>query len=107
MSRLPYRIDLTFERDGGCLWPGNEAAVRRFGDVTSLDRCLPLSQPLLQRLTKLKGVHDTKYDWGQKRYKPWSTDQSERFKRRVWPLLTALRGELGPEFEVVYIDQAE
>jgi hypothetical protein len=52
-------------------------------------------------------VRETKYDWGQKRYKPWSTDQSERFGHRVRGLLAALRDELGPEFEVVYIDERE
>jgi hypothetical protein len=75
--------------------------------MTSLERCLPLSRPMLQRLTKLRGVRDTKYDWGQKRYKPWSTDQSGRFGHRVRGLLVALRDELGPEFEVVYIDERE
>jgi hypothetical protein len=100
-----YCIDLTFVRDDGCLWPGNEAASSRFGDVGPLERSLPIRKETLQQLFRLRAVHDTRYDLGcWKHFKPWSPEQLERFGHRVRGLLAVIRNELGPEFEVVYIE---
>jgi hypothetical protein len=105
MAQPLYRIHLTFVRDGGCLWAGNEAAISRFGDIASLEAGLPLSKTTRQQLVRLRGVHDTRYDFGWKRFQSWSPEQVERFGHRVRGLLAKLGNEIGPEFEVVYIDE--
>jgi hypothetical protein len=105
MAQPLYRIHLTFVRDGGCLWAGNESAIRRFGHIASLEGGLPLSKPTRQQLVRLRGVHDTRYDFGWKRFQPWSPEQIERFGHRVQGLLANLRHEMGQDFEVVYIDE--
>jgi hypothetical protein len=105
MAQPLYLIYLTFVRDDGCLWPGNEEALSRFGDEAPLERGLPLGKATRKQLSRLRGVHDTRYDFGWKRFQPWSPEQLKRFGHRVRGLLANLRDELGPEFVVEYIEE--
>lgn len=91
-----------FEWGGGTLWCGNDAALERF-DVGPVEDRLPISEKTRQRLNELSALHDTALNW---EYPPdpgpWTKEEDERFDANANELLSAIREELGPEYEVVY-----
>ncbi len=105
MGEARYVIRFFCEWGAGCLWPGSDAAYRDFGlgpyDV--LDPCpFPLSAEVLVRCRELGEWHDTSLNWDYPPdLGPWRQPECDRFNATVAELLSALRGELGPEFEVV------
>jgi hypothetical protein len=95
-----YRLRLMFEWGGGCLWSGNEAALRAF-DVGHIEDRLPLSAETLARLEELSIWHDTSLDWDDPAGPgPWSADEYARFNRAAAEVLESIRAELGPDFQV-------
>ena len=97
-----YRIRLMFEWGGGALWCGNDVALERF-DVGPIEDRLPISEKTRQRLNELSALHDTALNW---EYPPdpgpWTKEENERFDAKATDLLSAIREELGPAYEVVY-----
>ena len=97
-----YVIRLMFEWGGGCLWCGNEAALERF-DVGPIEDRLPLTPGTRRRLEELTAWHDKSLDWAYPPDpSPWTATERERFEEAASEVLSAVRAELGPEFEVVY-----
>lgn len=97
-----YHLKLMFEWRGGCLWAGNDAALRAF-DVGDIEDQLPLSDETRARLEELSEWHDTALDWDDPGGpSPWSSEEYERFKRAALEILERVRTELGPEFSVEY-----
>lgn len=91
-----------FEWGGGTLWCGNDVALEKF-DVGPIEDRLPISEKTRQRLNELSALHDTALNW---EYPPdpgpWSEEEDERFDAKATELLSTIRGELGPAYEVVY-----
>jgi len=103
MRPAPYVVRLMFEWGGGVLWPGNDAARARF-DVDPCEDLLPLSDSTRATLERLSVWHDTSLNW---EYPPdpgpWSADDEARFEAEAARALDAVRAELGPDYEVVYV----
>ncbi|MDR7308154.1 hypothetical protein [Rhodoferax saidenbachensis] len=97
-----YRIRLMFEWGGGTLWCGNAAASERF-DVGPVEDRLPISENSRKYLAELSALHDTALNW---EYPPdpgpWTSEEDEHFDAKAIELLSVIREELGPEYEVVY-----
>jgi hypothetical protein len=97
-----YQIRLMFEWGGGSLWCGNDAARERF-DVGPVEDILPICERTRNTLIELSALHDTSLNW---EYPPdpgpWTKEEDEIFEEKARELLSALREELGPEYEVVY-----
>jgi hypothetical protein len=97
-----YIIRLMFEWGGGCLWCGNDAALKQF-DVGPVEDRLPLSEALRRRLEQMTVWHDQSLNWDYPPDPgPWSPEEYNRFEGAAIEVLQAVREELGPEFEVVY-----
>src|SRR5437879_1150698 len=98
--RARYVIRLMFEWGGGCLWCGNAGARERF-DVGPIEDRLPLTSNTRWRLAELSAYHDGALDWDYPPGpSPWSVVEHERFENAAGELLSVVRAELGPEFEV-------
>jgi hypothetical protein len=92
-----------FDWGGGCLWCGNDAAREMF-DVGPIEGLLPLSPETRRRLDQLSRWHDAALAWEYPPDpSPWSPEERMRFEVAAADLLAAVRAELGPEFEVVYV----
>ena len=91
-----------FEWGGGTLWCGNAAASERF-DVGPVEDRLPISENSRKSLAELSALHDTALNW---EYPPdpgpWTSEEDENFDAKAIELLSVIREELGPEYEVVY-----
>ena len=91
-----------FEWGGGTLWCGNAAASERF-DVGPVEDRLPISENSRKSLNKLSTLHDTALNW---EYPPdpgpWTNEEDAHFDAKANELLSVIREELGPEYEVVY-----
>jgi hypothetical protein len=99
----PYRLKLMFEWGGGTLWPG-DAAARDLLDVGSCEDRLPLSEATRARLEALSEWHDTALNWDYPPDPgPWSEEEQARFEAAAAEALEAVRAELGPDYEVVYV----
>jgi hypothetical protein len=97
-----FLVRVMFEWGGGCLWCGNNAARERF-DVGPIEDRLPLTPGTLRRLQDLSAWHDGGLNWDYPPDpSPWSAAGRERFEQAAGEVLSALRAELGPEFEIVY-----
>lgn len=97
-----YHLKLMFEWRGGCLWAGNDAALKAF-DVGEIEDRLPLTDETRQRLEELSVWHDTALDWDDPGGpSPWTAEEYERFVRAAREVLERVRAELGPEFSVEY-----
>jgi hypothetical protein len=91
-----------FEWGGGSLWCGNDEALERFGFGPVEDR-LPISETTLRRLNELSALHDSSLNWECPTDPgPWSQEEDESFEVKAQELLSIIREELGPEYEVVY-----
>lgn len=102
MTQPRYHLKLMFEWRGGCLWAGNDAALKAF-DVGEIEDKLPLSDETRQRLEELSVWHDTALDWDDPGGpSPWTAEEYERFVRAAREVLERVRAELGPEFSVEY-----
>jgi hypothetical protein len=98
-----YVVRLMFEWGGGCLWCGNDPALDAFG-VGPIEERLSLSPGVRERLAKLSQWHDGALNREDPPDpSPWSGEERVRFERDAVELLAAVRAELGPEFEVVYV----
>jgi hypothetical protein len=97
-----YVIRLMFEWGGGCLWCGNDAALKTFG-VGPIEDRLPLSDSLRQRLVEMTAWHNGSLNWDYPPDPgPWTVEEYDRFEKAAGEVLAAVRAELGAEFEVVY-----
>lgn len=97
-----YHLRLRFEWGGGCLWPRNAAARKAF-DVGHVEDDLPLSDATRARLEELSVWHDSSLDWDDPAGPgPWTPGEYEDFERAAAEVLEAIRGELGPDFQVEY-----
>src|SRR5262249_20406678 len=100
-----YVLRFFFEWGGGCLWAGNEAAVRDFGfgPLDLREPCpLSLSAVTLSECQPLAGWHDTSLNWDYPPNPgPWRQHECDRFNAETARLLTAIQSELGPAFQVI------
>jgi hypothetical protein len=97
-----YHLRLMFEWGGGCLWCGNDAALRAF-DVGHVEDRLPLSLETRRRLEELSVWHDTSLDWDDPAGPgPWTPGEYEDFEKAAGEVLERIRAELGPDFQVTY-----
>jgi hypothetical protein len=105
VAEAKYVLHFFFEWGGGCLWPGNDAAYSAFGlgPYDLLAPCpLALSAETLQRCRQLADRHDTSLNWDYPLDPgPWRQAECDRFNAAVTELLTDIRRELGPAFEVL------
>src|SRR5262245_4288684 len=98
-----YDVRLMFEWRGGCLWCGSDAARAAF-DVGPIEDQWPRSPGTRRQLVELSAWHDGALNWDDPPApSPWSSDERERFERAAAEVLAAVRAEVGPEFEVVYV----
>ena len=96
-----YALGFFFEWGGGVLWCRNEAARQRF-DVGPIEERLPLRPETLARLAEMTMWHDTALNWDYPPDPgPWSPEEERRFDRAALEVLATIRGELGPDFEVI------
>ena len=97
-----YVIRLMFEWGGGCLWCGNDLALKTF-DVGPIEDRLPLSDSVRSRLAEMTAWHDGSLNW---EYPPdpgpWTPEEYSRFEKAASDVLAIIRAELGGDFEVVY-----
>ncbi len=85
---------------GICLWSDNDAARERFNYPAELSD-LVLSENLLRQAIHLIVWYDTSLDWSYPpNPSPWSKSEGIRFHDASQNLLSMLRQELGPEFEI-------
>lgn len=92
-----------FEWGGGCLWTGNEAALKAF-DVGAIEDDLPLSDETRGRLEELSLWHDSSLDWDHPAGPgPWTPGEHEDFEKAAGEVLETIRAELGTEFSVEYV----
>jgi hypothetical protein len=97
-----YRVRLMFEWRGGSLWCDNDAACDAFG-VGPIEDQLPLSAGTRMRLDELTRWHDTSLDWDDPAGpRLWHPAEDERFDQAAGEMLTTIRAELGPDFQVEY-----
>ena len=100
----PYQLNLMFEWGGGCLWPANRAALRRFG-VGFLDEELGLSRAILDQLEALTGWHDGALDWSDPMSpSPWNEEEFVDFNAEAMAIRDEIQGELGSDFVVNYVE---
>lgn len=90
---------------GGCLWPGDDEALRDFdfGPYDCHSPCpLELSKATVERCQSMAGWYDTSINWDYPPDPgPWRQAECERFNAAVQDLLTKIRGELGQRFIVL------
>lgn len=101
-----YELRFSFEWGGGCLWPGNDAAIRdfEFGPYDDgVDDCeLLLSPEVLERCLKLGEWHDTSLNWDYPPDPgPWRQEECDRFNAAAAELLADIRRELGADYQVI------
>jgi hypothetical protein len=102
MPDARYHLRLMFEWGGGCLWCGNDAALRAF-DVGHVEDQLALSDETRARLEALSTWHDTSLDWDDPAGPgPWTPGEYEDFEKAAGEVLARIRAELGSEFRVEY-----
>jgi hypothetical protein len=103
-SETQYTLRFFFEWGGGCLWPGDDATRRDFdlGPYDLLEPCpLPLSAEVLAQCRRLAAWYDTSLNWDYPPDPgPWRQAECERFNLAVSELLTHIRRELEPVFQV-------
>ena len=103
MSNAKYLLRFFF--DGGCLWPGNDAAHQDFdlGPYDTFEPCpLPLSTSTLECCQRLNTWYDTTLNQDYPPDpSPWRQPECDRFNAAVIELLASVRHELGSAFEVV------
>jgi hypothetical protein len=98
-----FVVRLMFEWRGGCLWCGNQAALERFG-IGPIEDQLALSPKTRSQLAALATWHDHSLNWDYPPDPgPWTAEESERFELAAAEVLAAVRADLGPEFDVVYV----
>jgi hypothetical protein len=101
-----YRLRYFFDPGAGiCLWTANEDAERRFGYAVDASK-LPLLENTWRRVLHLCHWYDTSIDWNHPPDpSPWDAIECKRFNDEAQKLLAELRGQLGPDFELV--DESE
>lgn len=108
------RLDFYFEWRGGCLWPADETALRRFGSgPLEIGVCtqegqrlagpkLALPAELLRRIEAMTLEHDSALNWDYPPDPgPWRQADCDAFNRSVDALVADLRAALAPEVEIV------
>lgn len=97
-----YQLRYSFDPGAGvCLWAANDAARERF-DYPVDAQDLPLPENTRRRVWYICAWFDTCIDWDYPPLpSPWSREERERFNAEAQGLLTLLREQLGPEFEVI------
>jgi hypothetical protein len=97
-----YRLRYFFDPGAGvCLWAANDAALERF-DCPVDARDLPLPENTWRKVWYVCAWFDTGIDWDYPpNPSPWKREERERFNAEAQKLLTLVREQLGPAFEVV------
>jgi hypothetical protein len=101
MTEARYLLRFFFDYGSeSCLWPGNDAARRKFAYPVDPNG-LGLSGDLLARIRTLAACHDTSIDWNDPGGpSPWTVDEQASFEAAAKALLLELRAALGAEFLV-------
>jgi hypothetical protein len=97
-----YRLRFFFDAGGGiCFWAGNDAARARYGYPIDTDS-LPLSPDVTLLANALCERFDASVDWDNPAGpSPWSAAEWGRFGAETRAFLETVRGQLGPDFEVI------
>lgn len=96
-----YALRYFFDPGSGiCLWAACDAARQRFGYPVAA-RQLPLPRPTRERMAQLADWYDHSVDWEYPAGPSlWDADEAERFARAARQLLSVLRVQLGPDFDI-------
>jgi hypothetical protein len=99
---MKYQLRYFFDPGAGiCLWSANDAARERFDYPVDASK-LSLPENTWRRLLYLCRWYDTSIDWSYPPDpSPWDQAERQRFKAEAQRVLSLLRQELGPEFEIV------
>lgn len=99
MSHYVFRY--FFDAGSGiCLWSANDEAREKFDYPVQLSD-LELPESLLRQAIHVMAWYDTSLDWSYpSNPSPWSESERIRFHDASQNLLSMLRQELGPEFEI-------
>ena len=97
-----YSLRFFFDPGAGvCLWAGNDAAKERFEYAVDLSQ-LPLPENSRRRALHVCYWYDTCIDWNRPSgQSPWDAAERNRFNVEAQKLLSMLREQLGPNFEIV------
>ncbi|MEP1536499.1 MAG: hypothetical protein ABJQ34_06945 [Paracoccaceae bacterium] len=97
-----YEVRLMFEWGGGCLWGMNEAAKALYG-YAEIERVLPISLNIKNKLDELSELHDKALNWGDPAGpSPWGKSDFDLFEIEALSVLNTLQTELGDSFSVWY-----
>lgn len=100
---MTAKFQLRYFFDWKCdpLWSANDAAREAFGYAVEPAE-LPLSDQTVTRIRKICAWHDTALNWDSPAEPgPWDAAEHDRFDEAARQLLTELRLELGPSFEIL------
>lgn len=96
-----YKFRFSFDPGSGiCLWATNDAARAKYGYPANIsDLLLPENMRLLAH--HIIAWYDTSIDWRYPRVQsPWTDTERTRFNGETQSLLTALRRQLGHDFDI-------
>lgn len=112
MHTLRFFFD---HNSGGCLWPGDEQAIQRFGpgpvDAGVYDAdgqllqapSLELPEPLKAKIQQLDQQYSTSLNWEDPAGPSlWGDGEWEAFRTKARALYEEIVQALGPDFEVVF-----
>ena len=96
-----YALRYFFDAGSGiCLWAACPAARQRFGYPVEA-RHLPLPRGTRERITELVDWYDRSVDWECPAGPSlWDDAEWKRFNRAALQLLSILRTQLGPDFDI-------
>lgn len=101
-QRPLHKLKLMFEWGGGTVWGNSTHTSNTFG-VGPIEDVLPIGNVLKQTLADMTEWHDTALNWDYPPDpSPWPSSEFERFEKVVEDVLSKLRLELGPEYQVDY-----
>ena len=102
-----YKLKFMFDWCSGvCLWSTNKASEDKFGGYPVSTAVLPVSQALKEELDRLIVLHDKALNWADPSGDLlWSESQARVFLTAAKNACSALRNELGTEYEITFFDQ--
>lgn len=97
---MTYQLRYSFDTGSGiCLWPGNDAALARFGYAVDL-RELGLPAQIVAQGEQLLERWDASLDWDNPPREAWTDEQRNTFAQDSQAFLRTLRAILGTDFAI-------